>query len=120
MVIRNENFVYTNRIRKGMVAVLKNNVTVIGVKDELEARLRIFKAIRTPQDILDQENAIHDVYNELSEELSGQLSESLDELYDALLAHVSTIEERAFNAGYLAANEKECSAVTEHSDRMAR
>jgi hypothetical protein len=120
MVIRSGNFVYTNKLRNGMVAVLKNNLTVIGVKNALEAQYKIFKALRIPKDILDQEDSIMDTYHEVSENASGQQKDSIDELFDALMEHVSEMEERAFKAGYLAAKKEECSAVTEHSNRMAR
>jgi hypothetical protein len=120
MIIRNESFVYTNQIRPGVTVGLKNGLIVIGVEDELEAQLRIFQT-RTPQELLDEEEAIYDIYHEVSEQVSGQLSDSVDELFDALMDHVSTIEERAFKAGYLAAKKEECSvATTEHSGYMAR
>jgi hypothetical protein len=121
MLIWNENFLYTTKLRPGKVAILKDGITtVIGVENELEARWEIFKGQEMQGALLDHEDAILDVHEEISSQVTGQLADSVDEFMDAMFEHVSLMERRAFLAGYYAANKKECSAATEHSGRMAR
>jgi hypothetical protein len=121
MIIRNENFVYTNQIRPGVTVGLKNGFIVIGVENELEARWRIFKSEPMTDPLLNAENAIFDIHGEICGQVNGQLEDSVDEFMDAMFEHASKLERRAFLAGYYAASKKECSvATTEHSDHMAR
>jgi hypothetical protein len=103
MLIEKDSFVYTDLIKPGTVAVLKNGTTVIGVSSELEAQWLIFKSESLPEYILDYEDKVYDLNNKLAAVVDENL---LDEYSAACYDHLSLLEKRAFEAGFLAGKHK--------------
>ncbi|MBD7966269.1 hypothetical protein [Fictibacillus norfolkensis] len=112
MLIRQDGFVYTDQIRPGMVAHLKNGLTVIGVKNEYEAQLRMFHTNDTPEYILHNEVKLIDQLEKILSLAPDTLISSIDQYSIDFMEHASLLEERAFEAGYMAAKQKENADIT--------